>query len=423
MLANIIKIALGVILIPIYVRHIPPADLGKFDLIMSAVPIMNQLISMGLTNSINKFYLKEHNTAYLVYIQKKLVKHTLILTGILLSIYMVTYSYSSQFIGFLIFILALSMLLLENVTFVQFRIYNLHENFKRNSVVSIIKDLIRYSSLIFLVLFMEDKLLALFLGNVISWLYLFLQTYKDNREFFSGPAKLTRKQVEELKTYSLPLLFLGLSGFLYMSLDRIMVGMFSDSIDQVGYLGIAQRFTTVIALGVGSIGTVLGIRMFKTKDLDELLIIQNRYILFLIILVGLTSAIYILLKEQVISLLLTDTYIAAFPIGLLLLMSLFWNKSRENIEYLYLIKGETALISKIFIFFTVINIFLNYFLITKFNALGAVIATNIAFFFHMSTLLFLARKESHNVSLLSYILAITINLSIGGYIAKEWMIR
>ncbi|WP_353661124.1 oligosaccharide flippase family protein [Hydrogenimonas sp. SS33] len=417
LVANVIKIALGVVLIPIYVRYITPGDLGKFDLIMSAVPILNQIISMGLTNSINKFYLAGHNRAYLVYIQKKLVRHTLLLSGMLLLIYLLTYTYSRHFISFSIFLLALSLLVLENASVVQLRIYALHENFKRSSTVSIVKDLIRYTSLILLVLFMEDKLLALFLGNLVSWAYLFFQTRKDNKVYLGGSAKLTEEQIAELKAYAFPLLFLGLSGFFYLSLDRIMVGMFADSIDQVGYLGIAQRFTTVLALGLGSIGTVLGIRMFKTDNLPELLKIQNRYILFLALLITATLFGYILFKKWVIHFLLTDRYEAAFPIGILLLMSLFWNKSRENVEYLFLVKGETAVISKIFVFFTLLNMTLNYFFILKYNALGAVIATNIAFFLHMSVLLFMAHRENHKINLLPYWTGIGTNLFAVFYLA------
>ena len=419
MLANVVKIALGIVLIPIYVRHIPPADLGKFDLIMSVIPILNQLISMGLTNSIRKFYLQDHDPAYLVYIQKKLIKHTLILSAVLLLGYLIVYPYAHKFIGFAIFFLAVVMLILENVTIVQNSIYSLHENFKKSSVVAIIKDLIRYTSLILLVLFMEDKLLALFLGNLTSWFYLFFQTYKDSRPYLSKPLTLNHEQIEAIRKYSFPLLFLGLSGFFYMSLDRIMVGTLASAIDQVGYLGIAQRFTTIIAIGLGSIGTVLGIRMFKTKDTAELLTIQNRYVLFLAILVGMTFFVYVFFKTFVIRYLLTETYVAAYPIGILLLMSLFWNKSRENIEYFYLVKGETSLITKIFIFYTLLNLLLNIFFISKYDALGAVIATNIAFFLHMATLFYLARKERHFLKATPFVLGIFLNLFAIYYIFSQ----
>ena len=409
-LANIFKIVLGVILIPIYVRYVPPSTLGKFDLIVSIVPILNQLISMGLTNSLSKFYLQKNNSSYLVYIHKKILKHTLVLIVILLIIYLFSYPYSHKFIAFYIAPLFLILLVLENITFVQFKLYSLHEDFKKHAYISITKDLIRYTSLISLVIFMEDKLLALFLGNILSWLYLFINSYKYSKPFLSKPMELTETQIKELKNYSFPLLFLGLSGFFYMSVDRIMVGMFSESIDQVGYLGMAQRFTTVINIGLGSIITVLGIKMFKTHDLKRLLVIQNRYIFFLSIIFLASLIFYLLFKEQVIKSLLTESYASAYPIGIFLLLSLYWNKSRENIEYFFLICNKTALITKVFIFYTLLNIALNIYFITKFNALGAVLATNIAFFLHMSTLLFLARYHEHKIELDSYFIGIFANI-------------
>lgn len=416
MFANVIKVILGVVLIPIYVRYVSPAELGKFDLIISFMPIMNQFISMGLTNSVAKFYLESNNVAYLIYIRNKLFRHTIIALGILIFIYTVFYSYSSDFIELYLFVLFLILLFLENITFVQYRIYNFHENYKRNSIVALSGDIIRYVTLITLVIFMEDKLLALFLGSIVSSLYLYIQTHKDHHLMLNENITLNSQQIIALKKYSTPLILLGLSGFLYLSLDRIMVGMFSDSIEQVGFLGIAQRFTTVITLVIGSVSTVLGITMFKTSDMKKLLIIQTRYLYFLLGLTTLTLLIYILAKNQIIEFLLTDAYRQAFSIGVLLLMSLYWNKSRENLEYYFLIRNNTKLITKIFIIFTIVNIFLNVYFITRYNALGAVMATNIAFFLHAVTMLVQVRKNAHHITLQPFLIAIVVNLYIYYYL-------
>ena len=416
MLANVVKIVLGVVLIPVYVRYVSPADLGKFDLIMSFVPILNQIISLGMTNSIGKFYLQDHDTAYLGYVRDALLRHTLWVAGGLFAAYWLFYPLTHPFLGPFTALLALSLLVLENLTFVQFKLYSLHEDFKKNSVVSVTKDLLRYTSLILLVMFMEDKLTALFLGNLVSWLYLYLQSRKDSRPYLADAPSLSAERIEELKKYSYPLLFLGLSGFFYLSLDRIMVGMLADSIDQVGYLGIAQRFTTILSVALGSIGTVLGIRMFKTPDMERLRTIQERYLLFLAAIVGVTLLCYLFFKEEVIRYLLTQRYEAAFPIGIFLLMTLYWNKSRENLEYYFLVEGTTALLTGIFVTFTLLNMVLNIFFILRYEALGAVLATNITFFLHTVVLLKIVRSKGHRIRFLPFWIGAVSNLVAAAYL-------
>lgn len=410
MLANLVKIILGIVLIPIYVNYVSPQELGKFDLIMSFMPILNQFISMGLTNSVAKFYLESHNVAYLIYIRNKLFIHTMIAIGVLTVIYGIFYTYSSDFIEFYLFILFLILLLLENITFVQYRIYNFHENYKRNSIVAVSSDLLRYAVVIMLVVFLEDKLLALFLGSIASWLYLYIQTYKDNNSIFAKNVLLTSEQIVTLKNYSTPLIFLGLSGFLYLSLDRIMVSIFSDSIEEVGFLGIAQRLTTVINIVISSVATVLGVTMFKTSDMKKLLMIQNRYLYFLLGLTIVTLLIYIIFKIHIIHYILTDTYKKAFPIGILLLISLYWNMSRENLEIFFLMQNKTKLVTKIFIIFTIVNILLNIYFIPRYNAIGAVIATNIAFFLHTVVMIVQVKKNAHDITIKPFLIFLAVNL-------------
>ena len=99
MFANVLKLFLGILLIPIYVSYVSPEELGKFDLVLSFLPIINQLISMGLTNSLPKFYLKSNDSAYLIYIRNKLFQNSLVAIGFLCFIYFLFHSYLADLIG------------------------------------------------------------------------------------------------------------------------------------------------------------------------------------------------------------------------------------------------------------------------------------------------------------------------------------
>lgn len=416
MFANVLKLCLGILLIPIYVSYVSPEELGKFDLVLSFLPIINQLISMGLTNSLPKFYLKSNDSAYLIYIRNKLFQNSLVAIGFLCFIYFLFYSYLADLIGLYAFFLFLILLFIENITFVQFRIYNLNENFKKHSIVALITDLIRYLFIIIFVIIMDDKLLALLFGTIISCLFLYLQTYKDNNSYFNEIVTLTESQILELKYYSTPLIFLGLSGFFYLSLDMIIVSVFASSMNEAGYLGMAQRLTIIVSLVITSVATVLGITIFKTKNMNNLLKIQNKYLYFLLFFVFLISSLFIITEKQILQYLLSDNYKESYSIGILLIMSLFWNKCRENIEFYFLIKNQTKLITKIFAFFTIFNLLLSVFFVNIYDALGVVFATNLSFFFHSIILFYLAQKKGHLINMLPFMLGFIYNILIFIYL-------
>lgn len=410
MIANIFKILLGLLLIPVYVKYVTPEELGMFDLLLSISPLIVQTISLGLMNSLSKFYLENNNTAYLFYIKDKLLKNTFIVLAILLISYILFGS--DNIIDINYFLIFIVMIFLEVLSFVYYRIYYLNETYKKASQITVLADLFRYVFLITLVILMDDKLLALLIGSTMYWVYLLIQSYYDNRSLLEDKKELSKAEIITLRKYSYPLILLGFSGFLYLSLDRIMVNFLTDSLTEVAYLGMAQRLVTIASVVITSVITVVGITMFKTNDLTKLREIQNKYLYFLLLLISIILFFYLAFEDIIINLLLTDIYKNSFIIGVLLLTSLYWNKSRENLEYYYLVNNNTKLITSYFVVFTILNITLNFYFINLYGALGAVISTNISFFFHAITLLILLRIKKHKISTIPFIIGIVLNIFV-----------
>jgi len=408
-IGNFLKMLLGFVLIPIYIAYLKPSELGRFDLILSFIPIIDQFIYRGLLSSISKFYCKDNDSAYISFVRNEIRKNTAIVTLLVLTAYILTYGYSKDLISLDLLILTLIILVLENLNAIQLVIYNITENFKSNTTVSTFGVLIRYVSIIILVITLENKLHALFLGAILANIYVFIKSKTDTRSYFEHENRLSSTQIKELFNYSTPLIFLGLSGFFYFSLDRVILATFT-SLSEVGILGISQRIGSILAVVLTGISTVLGIKIFQLKDTTRLLEINNKYILFLFFF-GLFAISFMFIFESLLmNYIFVGDYSRSFLPTALVITILYWNKTRESLEYYFLVNNKTALITKIFIIFTLLNLILSILLVQTLGVFGVLIGSNIAFVLHAICLLIFLFREEFKPRLGILFLALILNI-------------
>lgn len=357
--SNVVKLIFGFLIVPIIGRSVLPEQLGKIDLLLAYGPFINQLISLGLTNSNTKFYKENEDINVIKYMQSKIWMRSVLFT----TMFFIFFSlFSAKEIGLPILIIGLYSIsiLLENICFLpQNQLLNSNQ-FQQYSIYNTLSTIIRHSLTLLLVVVMTDKLLALSIGLLISNLYLFfvnIRIYKDLLFCFTSENLISEGLIQNIKKYSLPLFFLGSVGILYQSSDRLLLAYFTnDNMTQIGYLGMAQRIIGMLSVGLSGLFTVWGVKAFENYS-DEILMKEKEKLIKMMLLVLITSLVgMFFLKTFIINFILTTSYADAFPICVLLIGIFVNNRIREILEKYFLRKGKSRFISALYVGFSVFSV-------------------------------------------------------------------
>ena len=369
-ISNVIKLAFGLLLVPIISRHVLPEQLGKIDLLLAYGPFVNQFISMGLTNSSTKFFKENNDINVVKHMQHKIGVRACVLAILFFIIFSFFNDWENNFPIIIILLYSIS-LFLENISFLPQNQFLNNNEFQKYAITSTISTILRYSFTLLLVVTLNDKLLALSLGLLASTIYLFLINLKHHKELLLSTfqeSSLPFDLLTTIKKYSLPLFFLGIVGILYQSSDRILLSYFGENnMVQIGYLGMAQRIVGVLTVSLSGLFTVWGVKSFESYS-DTILMKEKEKLIGMMLLVLLFSlASMFLFKPLIVKYLLTKTYSHSFPICVLLIGTFVNNRIREILEKYFLKQGNSKLITLLFISFGFFSIFISAILMYFYN--------------------------------------------------------
>ena len=185
-------------------------------------------------------------------------------------------------------------------------------------------------------------------------------------------------KMKEIIAVSLPLLL----SQLYMLIDKTMIGILTNNAVENGLYEQAQNITKVMIALITSLGVVLAPRIansYKNKQNDKLkeyLTISYKYICFIAIPISMgISAI----SNNLIPWFYGDSSLGVIPILQIFCYYLFFNGLTNAIGIQFLISiNNQKIVSISIIVGIVLNIFMNYFFITCFGAIGAAASTVIS---------------------------------------------
>jgi O-antigen/teichoic acid export membrane protein len=400
-ISNAIKLVFGFLVVPIIARNVAPEQLGKLDLLMAYGPFINQLVSMGLTNSNTKFYKANNDEQVVKYMQVKIWIRSIIYVP-LFFLFFSFFGVSKLDIPLIIVFLYALSILLENVTFLPQNQFLNENDFQKYAFFTTIHTIIRHSITLLLVLVMSDKLLALSIGLLISNIYLVIVSLKYHKNIFLAKYQkdsLSIDLIHTIKRYSFPLFLLGVVGLLYQSSDRLLLSYFGEgSMIDIGYLGMAQRIISLLTVGLSGLFTVWGIKLFENYA-DEILIREKEkfIIMMLIVLIIIIIGVF-LFKPLIIKFLLTEVYRNSFSISVLLIGTFVNNRIREILEKFFLKRGDTKLITSIFTFFGIVSVIISGGLLYYFDLETMLIFRLFIAFFHALTLFFYLRAAKQYVN-------------------------
>jgi O-antigen/teichoic acid export membrane protein len=414
-LSNVIKLVFGFLVVPVIARNVAPEQLGKLDLLLAYGPFVNQFISMGFTNSSTKFYKEKEDENVIKYMQHKIW----IRASILVMLFCVVFSLfgsSMMSIPILIVILYSISLFLENISFLPQNHFLNKNDFQKYSVTSTLSTIIRYSFTLSLVLLLTDKLLALSVGLLISNLYLFLINLKYHKGLLLPTYQENTLSVDlilVIKKYSRPLFFLGIVGLLYQSSDRLLLAYFSsNNMLQVGYLGMAQRIIGFITVGLSGLFTVWGVRAFENYSDAILMREKEKLIAMMLGVLVLAMLTMFFFKPLIIKFLLTEAYKDSFPICILLIGTFVNNRVREILEKYFLKKGDSKLITSVFVCFGFLSVILSALLLYLYDLQTMLIFRLLIASLHGITLFLFLRKANQRINPLLMLLNLILSIAI-----------
>lgn len=200
---------------------------------------------------------------------------------------------------------------------------------------------------------------------------------------------------------------------IYQQTDKVMIGILVNK-TEVGYYECASKLITITLGLVSAVLTVISPKMSnlisRKKDDDSKKIFNNSINYILCLATAISFGIISISKEFV-PLFFGSSYKSSINLTIGLAVSLLFVSFSNSLKLLYLIpKEKDKIYTNSVICGTILNILLNYILISKYNAMGAVISTVITELF---VLIYQILKIKNNLNLHNIIKNLIIYIIFG----------
>lgn len=175
---------------------------------------------------------------------------------------------------------------------------------------------------------------------------------------------------------AIPLLFVSATTLLASSIDILMLGWLSDT-SKVGLYTVASRLVLFVAFFLQITNSAISpkIATFHNNNQFNEMNVMVKQVTFWLIVIGVISTLFFLVFGKSILLFWGPDFVSAYTCLAILCIGQLINISTGCSGVLLIMCGHEKVFSYISGFFLLLNIILNYFLIIRYNEIGAAIAT------------------------------------------------
>jgi O-antigen/teichoic acid export membrane protein len=373
---NMLNRGISIIMVPIYVRLLSPADYGVIDLLLLVGGFLNIVIGLEITQGFIRYYSDALS-------EEEKIDYSSTSFWFIITIYTVTIGlllifskklnlfYLGNNSSTIIFQLALISFYTNGIFIYLQNQLRFYFKVKSYVFISITYSIISYLATILILIYFKNGAAGLFWGMIIGYTIAnFFGWYvaKENYKL-----KFDWKKCKEMLSFSIPLVPSGIAVILLMYTDRIAIKNLM-TLGDVGIFGIAYRFAAILTLVTSSFQTALSPLIFKNyKNPDTPNEIKNIFQYFLIAALSLIGVLSIFSMEISVIFTTPKYYKASLIIPFLSFSSLFLALNMFT-PGLAIIK-KTKLIALINIAAAGLNLFLNYTFIPMFGLFGAGMGT------------------------------------------------
>jgi len=228
------------------------------------------------------------------------------------------------------------------------------------------------------------KLTGALLGFILSIIIVFfLSLITFNKKIFNIFSKeiVEKENKRELLNYSLPLMLKNFMWFIIAWTDLLMIGYFSTT-SNVGIYNVALPTSTLIIVpiyGIMYLFMPIISELYGKNNIEQINDIYKKVSKYsLLLTIPIFLVIFLLSKDLILTFFGNEYLAAALPLTILSPGYLFFSLSDISMNMLS-VRKKTKTIFFIISIFALSNVILNYFLIPKYNIIGAAIATSSSF--------------------------------------------
>jgi O-antigen/teichoic acid export membrane protein len=364
-------------LLPILTKYLTPEDYGVLAIFNATTRFIIATLSLGSAHLLMVHLIDLKKEAFSTYLKSFFaltVFNTLIYT-ILVLIYVLLFDSFfgiPSWLAVLIPFISLLVVIFETASGIT--MYT--KKHKSYAIISLTKFFIETLASLFLIVCIGlnwiGRVEGLIIGSLVVLVIIYNYLKKEN--YLLG--SITQQKIKELASQGSPLLFMSVSITVMNLSDRFfierLVGIADTGIYNIGAVigGIELIFVNAII----SVFRPMIYNLLKEKKIDLKLQLTNITIL------SITLLLLNLFTGLIFDLLIDEKYLTAkpyvFPISL---GFFFWGISSYYLSHLLYFK-ENRINAYISVFSMVLNLILNYFLITEYSTIGAAYATAITYF-------------------------------------------
>ena len=394
-------------------RILMPELFGLYSLALSTIMVFIAFSDFGINQTITRFVsveLGKNNDkkakAYFLYLGKiKLVLILFSITFLMITARFISENYYQKPL-YLALIMGAFYILFSGLFVILKSLFEALNNFKiifyQEFIFQVIRIILMPGILLLILKFIiSDNLVisyiigGLSLSYLISFVFYFLKIKKSSF-LKEKDILLTKKEKKGLKKFIIAISLIILSGVFFNYINTIMLGYFVES-EFIGYYTAAFSLISSSSILIIFSSALLPVfSRLKKKELERLykktmgIVLAFSTLLFLF---------FFIFSHLIINILFGESYLASANILRLLSLLLILIPLTSLLTTYFIAVGKPAIISKVLIISTLMNIVLNYLLISKlvvfgqlFGVYGAIIAAIISNIFGVFFLMAYRKK-------------------------------
>jgi len=384
----LISKAVGFIMIPIYTHYLTPADYGVLELLTMTSDVIAMLIGVGLAQSVLRFYYNYESQG-----ERNLVVSTALISGsaIFIAVFgalvFASGSVSDLVLGadgsaehFKIIFLTMMFFGGIEIPLVFLRAQQRSVYFV---VINLVKLIIQLSLNIYFIVVLQWGIAGVLYSGLIATIA--VGCFLTIRTLFETGIKFSSRIFSELLYYGYPLIFTNLGAFILTYSDRYFLKYFSN-LSEVGIYSLGYKFGMMVSiLLLAPFQQFWAAEMFavaKRDDASKVFRDFFTYSTFFSILFCFGLSLYI---KELIEIIAVESYWSAYAIVPFISLAYIFIGMHGLAICGILIEKKTKFIAYSTAWAVIANIALNFALIPRLGAIGAAVATIIAFWIRLYT--------------------------------------
>ena len=374
---------IGIILLPLYTKHITVSEYGILGILEITIMILTQVLILGQPNAFLRFYdLDEFRE------KRKITLFTIsiFLLSIIVIINIFGQYFASNFAAYfskphefaIYFRLCFYIIILRIINNLFLSVLRAKEKSIFYAIANIIKLTIILGFIIYFVAFLRigvrGILYSYLIGDGLMFLILFPSMISEMIP------KFDYKILRAALSFGFPLIFINLAGFLLNMGDRYIlkflvdykeVGLYNLGYKVAGILNVffIQSFSLALLPITYKLYGQKGDKRYYSKMLN--------YFVFVLFMAGLILALFC--REIIKLLALNPDYWAAYKVVPYIILAYIFSGAKYVVTLGLFLKRKTNYVAYNTIGAAILNLILNFLLIPKYRMMGAAVATIISF--------------------------------------------